>query len=81
MKDNVIIFSHYLHKGLIAVESKMGGYDLLIVSLSNKYDTGADFPLEAVRKIDAVLHFCDRESVEQTAKGLEFILKRWKEEE
>lgn len=76
-----IMIGKNLKKGILAMRSKQGGFDMLIVWLDKKkeYESGQEYDLEDVDKVNAILHFCDRESVENTIRALEWILKQWKE--
>jgi hypothetical protein len=66
-----------LRKGIFAFrDMKMGGYNLCIVWLKRDYASGEKYALEDIDKIDGCLHFCDRESVENTIKVLKWILKQ-----
>lgn len=71
-----IIIGHKYRKGIFCIRSNMGGYDMYIVTLRSEYQTGETFDLSDVEQIHTVLHFCDRSSVEETIKALEWILKR-----
>ena len=78
--DLPIMIGHQLKKGFL-IFRKGEGFELHIVWLDKEkeYESGQEFKLEDIRKVEAVLHFCDRESVKAMMKGLEFILKQWKE--
>ena len=72
-----VIIGKNLRKGLMVFRND-GGYSILICWLKKDFETGTKFELEDVDKIQTVIHFCDRESVEQTVKALNWILKNWK---
>lgn len=78
--DLPIMIGHKLKKGMIA-HHKGEGFDLVVCWLdkNKEYESGQTFELKDIRKIEAVIHFCDKESVESMKKVLEFILKQWKE--
>ena len=71
-----IIIGHKYRKGIFCIRSNMGGYDMYIVTLRSDYQTGEKFDMSEIEQIHTVLHFCDRSSVEETIKALEWILKR-----
>lgn len=76
-KELPIMIGHNLHKGLVlSPNEKMGGYDLTVVWLDKTKDipSGEPFAPEDVLQADAVIHFCDKESVRQTKRMLEMIL-------
>lgn len=72
------IIGHKYRKGVICMRSYImgGGYDLYVVTLKREYQTGEKFDLSDIEQIHDALHFCDRSSVEETIKALEWILKR-----
>ena len=70
-----IILGHDYSKGLLCIRSKMGGYDLYIVTLKKEYKTGEQYDFSDVERVHCVLHFCDKSSVEETIKCLQWILK------
>lgn len=78
--DLPIMIGHKLKKGMLA-HRKGEGFDLYVVWLNKdkEYESGQEFQIEDIRKVEAVLHFCDRESVKAMKTILEFILKQWKE--
>ena len=78
-----IMIGKNLKKGIMAVRSKTGGYEILIVWLNKdkEYERGQVFEKDDISKVNAILHFCDRESVENTINVLNWILKQWKEPE
>lgn len=75
--DLPIMVGHNLRKGLLALRNKTSGFDLFIVWLKKDYEHGAEYDLSDIEKVDAVLHFCDRESVETTIDTLKSILRMW----
>lgn len=79
--DLPIIVGKNLRKGALAYRNeKMGGYDVAIVWLKKDYKTGEMYEIEDIDKVNGILHFCDRESVEQTIDILKWILKQGIEE-
>ena len=80
--DLPVMLGKGLQKGIIAYRNdKMGGYDLAVLWLKKEYTTGAEYNMEDVDKVDAVLHFCDRSSVIETMAELQWMLDQWKERE
>lgn len=75
-----IILGHKYKKGLLGFRSKMGGYDIFIVSLKKEYQTGENYELKDIDMVHTVLHFCDKSAVEETIKCLKWILKQGIEE-
>lgn len=79
--DLPIMIGHKLGKGLLIMRSKCPdtGFDMWIVWLNREkeYKRGESFEMGDIRKVDHVLHFCDKESVETTIKGLQTMLKMW----
>ena len=79
MRKIPVMIGHKLNKGIMTIRSKHGGFDALIVWLNRECESGETFELSDIRRIDEVLHFCDRESVEQTIRALKWIMEQWKE--
>lgn len=76
--DLPVMVGSRLQKGLMIMRNaKMGGFDLYIVWLNREFQTGETFELADIKKVDHVIHFCDRESVKETIKGLQTMLKMW----
>ena len=79
--DLPIMIGHNLGKGFLIMRGKHpnSGFELWIVWLNREkeYERGESFEVGDIRKVDHVLHFCDRESVEETIKGLQTMLKMW----
>ena len=75
--DLPIVVGKNLRKGIIAYRNpKMGGYDVAILWLKKDYKTGETIEIEDIDKVNGILHFCDRESVELTIDILKWILKQ-----
>ena len=68
-----------LQKGICAGRSATfgDGVDLYIVWLKRKVESGSRFDGDDIDKVNAVLHFCDRESVKRTIDVLVEILLKW----
>lgn len=80
-KDLPVMLGKNLKKGLLAFRNKqMGGFDLYVLWLVKNYPTGKKYNMDDIDSVNAVLHFCDKESVKQTISILKWILKRWEEE-
>ena len=77
--DLPVIIGKGMRKGVCAGRSDLmkGGVDLYIVWLKNKIESGARFSGEDVYKVNAILHFCDKESVKRTIDVLTDILMKW----
>lgn len=80
--DLPVIIGRNLAKGLMAIPSQMlgSGIDLYVVWLKEQKKARESFELDDIRAVDAVLHFCDRESIQQTVDILNTILNEWEEE-
>ena len=80
MKEKLPVqIGHNLRKGMLAYRNiKNGGFTVMIVWLKKDYSSGAEYDLEDIDKIDTVLHFCDKESMESMVKLLTKILKDWR---
>lgn len=79
--DLPVIIGKGMRKGVCAGWSELmkGGVDLYIVWLKNKIESGARFTGEDVYKVNAIIHFCDKESVKRTIDVLTDILMKWSE--
>lgn len=80
--DLPIMVGKNLNKGIMCMRSPkgFGGFDMYITWLdkSKEFESGTEFDLQDIESINAVIHFCDRESVETTIKVLQKVLKMWK---
>lgn len=77
-----IIIGHRYRTGLLCIRNmSMGGNDLYVVTIKKEYQTGAQYDIADIEHIHAILHFCDKSSVEETIKCLQWILKRGVNEE
>ena len=71
-----IIIGKNLRKGIMAFkDQKMGGYNVFIVWLKRDIPTGETFELDDIDKVNAVLHFCDRDTLENTIALLKIMLE------
>ena len=75
----IILGGGDLKKGVITSIAPEGGYDLFIVWLKREYQPGAKFALEDIEKLQAMLHFCNRETVERVINSLMEMLGREKD--
>lgn len=58
----------------------LNGFSLFVFWLVKNFESGKSFGLDDIEAIDAELHFCDKESIQQTIKMLKWMLKHWEEE-
>ena len=72
--DLPIIVGSNLKKGLICMRVK-SGYDMWIVWLKRDFQTGEQFELEDIDKLQTVIHFTDREAVQNTIDALTAMIK------
>ena len=74
-----VVIGKGMRKGICAGRSELmkGGVDLYIVWLNRDVGSGGQFTGEDVDKVNAVLHFCDKESVKRTIDVLIDILTKW----
>ena len=82
--DLPIMIGKNLKKGILAGPS-MGhpfktGADLYIIRLNKRIPSGQSFTDEDIEGVNAMIHFCDRESVKRTIDVLTEVLLKWKEE-
>lgn len=79
--DLPVIIGKGLRKGVCAGRSELmkGGVDLYIVWLKNKIESGARFTGDDIYKVNAILHFCDKDSVKRTIDVLVDVLAKWGE--
>lgn len=77
--DLPVIIGKGMRKGICAGRSAMmnGGVDLFIVWLKRDVGSGEKFAGEDVDKVNAILHFRDKESVKRTIDVLTDILMKW----
>jgi len=82
--DLPIMIGKNLKKGILAGPS-MGhpfkaGADLYILWLNKRIPSGQSYTDEDIEGVNAMIHFCDRESVKRTIDVLTEVLLKWKEE-
>ena len=82
--DLPIMLGKNLKKGIMAGPS-MGhqfkaGADLYILWLNKRIPSGQSFTDEDIEGVNAMIHFCDRESVKRTIDVLTEVLLKWKED-
>lgn len=77
--DLPIIIGMGMRKGVCAGPSvtMQSGVDLMIVWLNRQIESGGTFTADDVYKVNAVLHFCDKESVKRTIDVLTDVLLKW----
>ena len=70
-------------KGIAACKSKTigDGVDLFILRLKKDLQTGDKIHPENINGIEAVLHFCDKGTVQVFINVLSEVLDQWKEED
>ena len=71
-----IILGKGYHKGICAFKSN-GGVNVLICDINGEHESGMEFPIDDVQSIRAVLHFCDKETVERVANLFQKIIDNW----
>ena len=72
--DLPIIVGSNLKKGLMCMRVR-GGYDMWVVWLKREFQTGERFELQDIDKLQAVIHFTDREAVQITIDTLTAMIK------
>lgn len=71
-----VMIGHHLKKGLLVLRNtRMGGFDLVILWLNRDCESGQEYDFSDIKKVDTVLHFCDEESVDQTMNALSWMKK------
>lgn len=71
----IILGGGNLKKGIVVTHGKgMRGFDLCIVWLKREFRSGEKFEMDDVEGIEAVIHFCDRKTLEMTVGLLNRIL-------
>lgn len=72
--DLPIILGANLRKGIMCMRVR-GGYDMWIVWLKREFQTGEHFELEDIDKLQTVIHFTDRQAVQNTIDTLSAMIK------
>ena len=77
--DLPVIIGKGMRKGICAGRSELmkGGVDLYIVWLNREVGSGGQFTGDDIDKVNAIIHFCDKESVKRTIDVLTDILMKW----
>ena len=79
-----IMMGKGMKKGVLAGPSQghpfQSGADLYILWLNKEIPSGQRFTDEDIDGVEAMIHFCDRESVKRTIDVLAEVLLKWKEE-
>lgn len=82
--DLPIMLGKNLKKGIMAGPSQghpfQAGADLYILWLNRNVPSGERFTDEDIENVEAMIHFCDRESVKRTIDVLTEVLLKWKED-
>ncbi len=80
--DLPIMIGTNLHKGVVIAPDRHfgGGVNMFIVWLNKKIKSGETFTTEDIEKTNAIIHFCDKSSIEITIKTLQKALAEWREE-
>ena len=74
-----IVIGKNMRKGILAFrDAEHNCFNVLIVWLKKDYQSGSAYSMKDVDGVNAVLRFCDRESVKLTIDTLNLILKNWK---
>lgn len=74
-KDYPIIIGKGLKKGIMGFLDRDRQANVSIVYLKKQYESGEEFDFKDIEKIQAVLHFCDRESIQNTINILKTLMK------
>lgn len=72
--DLPIIVGANLRKGIMCMRVR-DGYDMWIVWLKRDFQTGEHFELEDIDKFQNVIHFTDRQAVQNTIDTLSAMIK------
>lgn len=77
----IILGGGVLRKGIVAWKiPNQDAWELAIVWLKKEFPHGERFEIDDIEKVQTVLHFCDRESVEIMANALNHIMEDWQDE-
>ena len=80
VKDYPIMIGKGLRKGLHAGPSQFGGgADLYVVWLNKDLQPGSNFYADDIDRVNAVITFCDKQSVKETIDVLTTVLMKWDE--
>lgn len=80
--DLPIMLGKNLKKGIMLFQNKkMGGMDMLVVWLNRTLESGSDFDTSDIDKVNAVIHFCDKDTLKLTIDTLTKVWKNWKDGE
>ncbi len=76
-KNYPIMIGKGLRKGLLAGPSQFGGCaDLYVVWLNKDLHPGSNFYPDDIDKVNAVITFCDKQSVKETIDVLTSVLMK-----
>ena len=74
----IILGGGELRKGIVVWKiPNQDAWELAIVWLKKEFPHGEMFEIEDIEKVQTVLHFCNRESVEIMANALNHIMEDW----
>lgn len=80
-----IMLGKGLKKGVMAGPAQGhpfdSGADLYLLWLNKEVPSGEKFTDKDIEGVEALIHFCDRESVKRTIDVLTEVLLKWKEEQ
>ena len=80
-----VMIGKNLKKGLIAGKPKKSilwhGRDLFIVWLKKRFESGEEFAISDIDKIDTHIHFCDKDSLERMIDVLTKMRDEWEGEQ
>lgn len=78
--DLPIILGKNLKKGIMLFRNrKMGGMDMLVVWLNKDVGSGNSFEMDDLEKVNAAIHFADRDTLKLTIDTLTKAWKEWKD--
>lgn len=69
-----IILGANLRKGMMCMRVR-DGYEMWIVWLKREFKTGEHFELDDIDKIQTVIHFTDRQAIQNTIDTLSAMIK------
>jgi len=72
--DLPIIVGSNLKKGLMCMRVR-NGYELWIVWLKKDFQTGEQFELSDIDKVQSIIHFTDKTAVQNTIDALASMIK------
>ena len=77
--DLPIMLGKNLKKGILLFQDKkMGGMNMLVVWLNRTVESGSNFDMSDIDKVNVVIHFCDKDTLKLTIDTLTRAWKNWK---